>query len=146
MHDIPQYVDEDKDYDLILNKPESAYNLERWLCGRKLNINGCLVKKEILQFMYADYQFMNDNHFYFHEDDFTALRLFLLKDFTYSINHALYRNVYREEHKKSKYFPEGKYYRTSLLYLLGTRYNIDIKYLKSHFNFIQNCRSRDIKN
>jgi len=145
MYDIP-HIEQNEDYDLILNKSESAYNIERWLCGRKLNINGCFVKKEILKFMYADYQFMNDNHFYFHEDDFTALRLFLLREFTYKIEHALYRNIYREEHRKSNYFPKAKFYRTSLLYLLGARYNINIKYLKPYFDFIQNCNNNYIKN
>ena len=52
-------------------------NLNDWLSLKNASINGCIIKKDLLLYMYEDWELMFSEYGYYHEDAYTVGKLFL---------------------------------------------------------------------
>ena len=128
-------------YDIYLAGPYRCTNLYDYLSGsHPTSNNGNIYKKEILELMYKDWNYMKNHHKYWPEDIFTSIRLFILKpDVTVKTADKKYYKVVAggKEHSKKKLINK-KIKRLEILLTVCLRCNIPANQYFEYSNYLFN--------
>ena len=144
--DLPHYnsyMDKNKkEYDIILSLKNQARNKEDLYKGKNANINGAIIKTELLRFMYSDYEFMIKFHNFFHEDLYAAYKLFLFKEInSYQSNIKSYNYIFKKDsshhESKKKPFISKRCKRAETLMAVATQNNLSFEEYKYGINMIK---------
>jgi hypothetical protein len=137
------YIDENnKEYDLILSLKNKARNIEDLYKGKNSNINGSIIKTELVMFMYSDYEFMIKFHNFFHEDLYAGYKLFLFKEInSYQSNIKSYKYVMKKDsnhhESKKKPFIAKRCKRAETLMAVATQNNLSFEEYEYGINMIK---------